>query len=148
MTCAACVRTIERSLENIEGVAGAQVNLASRSAQVSFDSTRTNPPSLIVAIEDAGYGAHEMTSGEDDLEARQAAEERGWRRRFIVSVVFTIPLLIVAMSHGAISFPGVEWFQLALALPVVRHEILERRQQESAELAPVVVGFFKGGVGE
>jgi Cu+-exporting ATPase len=119
MTCAACVRTIERSLENIEGVAGAQVNLASRSAQVSFDSSRTNPSSLIVAIEDAGYGAHEMSSSEDDLEARQAAEERGWRRRFIVAVVFTVPLLIVAMSHGAISFPGVEWFQLVLALPVV-----------------------------
>jgi Cu+-exporting ATPase len=119
MTCAACVRTIERRLEKVDGVADAQVNLASRSAQVHFDSTRTDPAALIAAVEDAGYGATETSGVDDDVEARQQAEEGGWRRRLIVSVVFTVPLLVVAMSHGAISFPGVEWLQLVLALPVV-----------------------------
>lgn len=119
MTCAACVRTIERRLEKVGGVSGAQVNLASRSAQVRFDATRTGPAALITAIEDAGYGASEQRPENDDLEARQQAEESGWRRRLVVSVTFTVPLVIIAMSHGAISFSGVEWLQLALALPVV-----------------------------
>ena len=119
MTCAACVRTIERRLEKVDGVAQAQVNLASNSAQVRFDAARTNPAQLIAAIEDAGYGAREAAAGVDDSEARQQAEQSGWRRRLIVSTVFTVPLLVIAMSHGAISFPGVEWLQLALALPVI-----------------------------
>ncbi len=119
MTCAACVRTIERRLEKVDGVAEAQVNLASNSAQVRFDAARTNPAQLISAVEDAGYGAREAEAGVDDSEARQEAEQTGWRRRLIVSVIFTVPLLVIAMSHGAISFPGVEWLQLALALPVI-----------------------------
>jgi Cu+-exporting ATPase len=119
MTCAACVRTIERRLEKVDGVADAQVNLASNSAQIRFDAARTSPAQLIAAVEDAGYGASEAQAGVDDSEARQEAEVRGWRRRLLVSVIFTVPLLIIAMSHGAISFAGVEWLQLALALPVI-----------------------------
>lgn len=119
MTCAACVRTIERRLEKVEGVVQAQVNLASNSAQVRFDKAQTTAAALIATIEDAGYEAREAKAGEDDTEARQQEEQSGWRRRLIVAIVFTIPLLIVAMSHGAITFSGVEWLQLALALPVV-----------------------------
>lgn len=121
MTCAACVRTIERRLARIDGVSDAQVNLATRSAQVRFDVTRTGPAALVTAIEDVGYGATEQRPEVDDLVDRQRDEEAGWRRRLIVSVVFTVPLLVIAMSHGAISFPGVDWLQLALALPVVAY---------------------------
>ncbi|MDA1235351.1 MAG: heavy metal translocating P-type ATPase [Acidobacteria bacterium] len=119
MTCAACVRTIERRLERVDGVAEAQVSLASNSAQVRFDPARTNPSQLIAAVEKAGYGARQATPGVDESVSRQQAEQSGWRRRLIVSVIFTVPLLVIAMSHGAIAFPGVEWLQLALALPVI-----------------------------
>jgi Cu+-exporting ATPase len=75
-----------------------------------------------MAFDDAGYEARlieEAGHGEHEHAEDEAEEERDWRRRLIVSAVFTIPLLILAMSHGAFHFPYAEWVQLALALPVV-----------------------------
>ena len=54
----------------------------------------------------------------DDLQARaQRDEYLTLRRKLIVAVAFTVPLVVVAMAH--VHFAGVNWLQLALALPVV-----------------------------
>jgi P-type Cu+ transporter len=57
MTCASCVRRVERTLSEKEGVAEASVNFAAEKASVTYDPTTTNPDDLIGAIRDAGYGA-------------------------------------------------------------------------------------------
>ncbi|MEZ5367277.1 MAG: copper ion binding protein [Bryobacterales bacterium] len=122
MTCAGCVHTIEQRVLKLPGVESAEVNLASGSAMVRFDAAKVDKERIAQAIDDAGYEArlveearsHEHDHGQDGEE-----EEREWRRRLIVSVIFTVPLLILAMSHGAIHVPHMEWVQLALALPVV-----------------------------
>jgi Cu+-exporting ATPase len=57
MTCASCVRRVERTLSEKEGVAEASVNFAAEKASVSYEPTATNPDDLIGAIRDAGYGA-------------------------------------------------------------------------------------------
>jgi P-type Cu+ transporter len=57
MTCASCVRRVERTLSEKEGVAEASVNFAAEKASVTYDPTTTNPDDLIGAITDAGYGA-------------------------------------------------------------------------------------------
>ena len=44
---------------------------------------------------------------------------RQWKTKLIVSSIFTVPLLVLAMSHGTIAFPGMEWLQLFLTLPVL-----------------------------
>ena len=56
MTCASCVRRVERALSKKEGVAEASVNFAAEKATVVYDSAATNPDELIGAIKDAGYG--------------------------------------------------------------------------------------------
>ncbi len=119
MTCAACVRTIERRVGGVQGVASAEVSLPAEAATVRYDSSKTGPAAIIAAIEDAGYHAHEKTADEPDVFERQQAEQSALKRRLVVSVLFTIPLLAIAMSHGSIAFPGVEWVELLLALPVV-----------------------------
>ncbi len=45
--------------------------------------------------------------------------ERKMRTRLIVSVAFSLPLAVIAMSHGAFGIPYEHWLQLALATPVV-----------------------------
>lgn len=55
MTCAACVRRVERKLEKIPGVT-ASVNLATDSAEVRVDYP-VEDATLIAAIENAGYTA-------------------------------------------------------------------------------------------
>jgi P-type Cu+ transporter len=65
MTCATCVRRVERALSTKEGVAEASVNFATERASVTYDPAATNPDELIGAINDAGYDANvrEMTFG-------------------------------------------------------------------------------------
>jgi Cu+-exporting ATPase len=65
MTCASCVRRVERALSRMEGVAEARVNFANERASVTYEPTVTSPDKLIGAVKDAGYGAdfREMTFG-------------------------------------------------------------------------------------
>jgi Cu+-exporting ATPase len=57
MTCASCVRRVERALSNHEGVEEASVNFASEIASVAYHPEATKPDELIGVISDAGYGA-------------------------------------------------------------------------------------------
>jgi Cu+-exporting ATPase len=57
MTCASCVRRIEKSLNKLDGVAGAQVNLATEVATVTYDPDSIDLDELIGAVTAAGYGA-------------------------------------------------------------------------------------------
>ena len=55
MGCASCAIKIEKSLENMEGVEGAQVNLATEKASVEYDPQNVGLNKLEKAVEDAGY---------------------------------------------------------------------------------------------
>ncbi|TXG84846.1 MAG: copper-translocating P-type ATPase [Thermomicrobiales bacterium] len=57
MTCASCVRRVERSLEKLPGVEQASVNLATERASVRFDPTQVQPAQLEEAVKRAGYVA-------------------------------------------------------------------------------------------
>ena len=56
MTCASCVRRVERTLGKVEGVASASVNLANERATVTYDPAQVQLPALQAAVEKAGYG--------------------------------------------------------------------------------------------
>jgi Cu+-exporting ATPase len=106
MTCAACARTIERTLAATSGVTRANVNLATNTATVEFDPARVRVGDFVTAIEDLGYGVPETEPAVD-------AAETQYRRRLIVAIVFTVPVMVLGMLHTA------PWIQLALTLPVV-----------------------------
>ena len=57
MTCASCVRRIEKSLNKVGGVAAAHVNLATEVATVTYDPDVVGLEQLIGAVTAAGYGA-------------------------------------------------------------------------------------------
>ena len=60
MTCASCVRRIERALTKVEGVSQAAVNLATEQAKVNYDPARSGLDQLAAAIRKAGYGVREL----------------------------------------------------------------------------------------
>ena len=133
MTCAACVRRVERALLRVPGVVEASVNLPLHRATVRFDPLQASEAELVEAIEQAGYeaiplrptSAGEGAEGEDPaarIAAAEEAEERGLRRDLILTAVLAIPLLVIAMSHGALPLLDGElglFLQFALATPVV-----------------------------
>ena len=114
------MHTIEQSVEAVPGVVRADVNLATGTASVEYDPAAVEVATIREAVDQAGYAARDATGVATEMpgEEEQREAER-WKRKFIVSAVFTAPLLVIAMSHGAISFPGVHWVLLLLTMPVV-----------------------------
>lgn len=121
MTCASCVRRVERAARGVAGVAEAQVSFATHKARIAIafgDSPQRISQEVIAAIEEAGYQASPAGGGA----AGEIEEARQLARQTLLAAALTVPLLIVAMSHGAL--PGlrgawVGWLQLALATPIV-----------------------------
>jgi Cu+-exporting ATPase len=56
MTCASCATRIERGVRKVAGVAGAQVNLATEQATITYDPQQVQPQQLVNAVEHTGYG--------------------------------------------------------------------------------------------
>jgi Cu+-exporting ATPase len=128
MTCANCAAAIERTLtKKVPGVQNASVNFATEKAHVEYIPGLVTLEDIAAAIEKAGYGAiipDENLEAEDaELMARRA-EIRSQTRKFLVGVLFALPLFLVSMgrdfgflghwSHAA----WVNWLFLALATPV------------------------------
>ncbi|MGB1249082.1 MAG: heavy metal translocating P-type ATPase [Candidatus Promineifilaceae bacterium] len=56
MTCANCVRSVERNAKKVDGVQEATVNFATEKATVVYDAKVADPQDVIARIEKAGYG--------------------------------------------------------------------------------------------
>jgi P-type Cu+ transporter len=60
MTCASCVRRIEKALSRTPGVAAASVNLATEQATVRYDPAKVTLEQLKASVEKAGYGVRSL----------------------------------------------------------------------------------------
>src|SRR5699024_7461419 len=118
MTCAACANRVERALNKLEGVT-ASANYATEKAHIlGLDA----PEAAIAVVKKTGYTPH--LPSDDDAWAARAAATRidSLRRRLIVSVLLTLPLMDLTIVLALVErwrFPGWQWLCIALALPVV-----------------------------
>ena len=102
MTCASCVRRVERALSGVEGVEGARVNLATEEATVDL-ADRMSLEILREAVDRAGYDLV-VTEGDEDardaLEAERRAEYATLKRKTIFAGVIAIFLVgYMALTH-------------------------------------------------
>src|SRR5215208_7161419 len=72
MTCASCVRRVEKGLAKVPGVTTANVNLATERATVAYDPAVADLASLRAAVERAGYRVREIPTAEATPAADQA----------------------------------------------------------------------------
>jgi P-type Cu+ transporter len=119
---------LERHLAELPGVVSADFNLADRGVRVEYLPDVVDVRALRAAIESFGYRVGEVAGAEDGgtaaerQEAAHDAEVRDLTRRFLLAAALTLPVLLIAMSHGRIpllDFRGNEWVQLLLTTPVV-----------------------------
>jgi Cu+-exporting ATPase len=110
MTCASCVRAIEKGTAKLEGVLEASVNLATEKVQITYNPELIRLSQIKQKIRDLGYDPHEIEINQkpDADTERKALEIKGMWRRFLLSAIFSVPLLYVAMG------PMIPW----LAWPV------------------------------
>ncbi|BBI59346.1 hypothetical protein HSBAA_06520 [Vreelandella sulfidaeris] len=78
MTCASCVKSVQKALERTEGVDTASVNFGSHSAQV-FGSAE--PQALIAAVEAVGYGAEPIVDMREAERTRAEQDAKTYQRR-------------------------------------------------------------------
>jgi Cu+-exporting ATPase len=57
MTCASCVRSVEKKLSKVSGVELARVNLGTGKATVEYDDSQAHIDQLIGAVEQIGFHA-------------------------------------------------------------------------------------------
>ena len=97
MTCSACVNRVERVTKKISGVQSAVVNFATEKLTVNIDEDEVGYGEIKAAVDKAGYKLikeEEKAEGKKKLEASKVL-----LIRFIVSLIFTVPLLIITMGH-------------------------------------------------
>ena len=125
MHCAGCVAKVERALRGVEGVAEANVNLATERATVWVDPGAPGLPAMRQAVEGVGYTipteiARTAESEKSDREAR-AAEDRRLRLKVWVGAVLSVPVLIGSMHEvfpWAPAWLAHPWLLWALTTPV------------------------------
>jgi len=138
MSCAACSASVERSVRKLNGVSDVNVSLLTNSMQVEYDPDATGPDAIISAVTGAGYGAScpaaapRAQEGHEKAADKAVEEARRMKTRLIVSIIFWIPLMYIAMFHmlpapafmhaafgganGAVAFA---FAQFLLLLPII-----------------------------
>src|SRR6266536_2886075 len=110
MTCASCVRRIEKALARVEGVEQASVNLATEKATVAYDPGRATPAQMKAAVERVGYGVREQqlaaiqpqtpveaaSEPEDPLEVERQRELDDLKHKWTISL--GVGLAMMALS--------------------------------------------------
>ncbi len=100
MSCAACAKRVEKAVGKLEGIESVSVNYATEKASVSYFPQQVRLSAIREAIEKAGYQALEANKADaaDEDRIRKQKEIRTLWTKFIVSAVFSLPLLYIAMA--------------------------------------------------
>lgn len=103
MTCSACSARIEKNINKTDGVLEANVNLLSNSMTVKFDEAVLSEGDIIKVVQDTGYGASSAERKKEAVKADQQSDAEKefieMKKRLIISFLFAIPLLYLAMGH-------------------------------------------------
>ncbi len=105
MTCAACVRAVERAVGKVAGVQSVAVNFATEKAQITYEPEVVRLSDIKGAVANAGYKAlNEGGLGTDEHQKGKDHEISVWWLKFGISGLFSLPLLYLAMG-GMLGFP-------------------------------------------
>jgi Cu+-exporting ATPase len=120
MTCASCVNRIERFLNRADGVAEANVNLATERATVRFDPTRIDRSGIVASIEAAGYEVGRetvATVGPDEAAAADEADRAAERRELLTGAIISLgigaTMMAIMFAPGGPPWPMLDvnrWF--------------------------------------
>lgn len=125
MTCGACIRTIERSLENSVGVKSARVNFSAARLAIEFDRRTVNAETLIATLDALGYRAVPFDA--DAMLASRTRHEQWLLRSMAVAgfAAANVMLLSVAIWAGHFQDMGpgtrtlLHWISGMVAVPAV-----------------------------
>ena len=124
-----CAGIVEKALKAAAGVQSVELNFALEKATVGYDREKTDFARIKKAIVNSGYDAEVADLG-DEMDKEKIAREsevKELKRRVILSIVFTIPVILLALPEmlgGVIDYPeflmkNVAVLQFFLSTPVM-----------------------------
>ena len=119
MSCASCAGSVESMLKAQQGVITAAVNYANSTASVEYVPTIAHAEDFKKTIQSIGYDlvVDESDEAAESLEALKQAHASTLKKRTILSVLFSIPLVIIGMFF--MDMPYANYIMWALATPVI-----------------------------
>jgi Cu+-exporting ATPase len=128
MTCASCVRRIEKALQKVQGVSDASVNLATERAKVVYDPSVTGIEQLRAAVERAGYGVgdmpteapHDREAGAQPVESANVAATEGTGEVLLPIEGMTCASCVTRVEKALRRVPGVQEASVNLATEKAR----------------------------
>ena len=106
MTCSSCQAHVEKAVSKLDGVEEVNVSLLSNSMNVTYKEDKVTTQDIIKAVEHAGYQASSLkesagnkVGNREEKKDNVALELKEMKFRLIVSFIFLVPLMYVAMYH-------------------------------------------------
>lgn len=96
MTCSACSNRVERVTRKLNGVQSSAVNFATEKLTVNINEDEVGYAEIKAVVDKAGY---KLVKDEEQVTEKKLDESQILLIRFIVSLIFTTPLLIITMGH-------------------------------------------------
>ena len=137
MTCASCVRRIEKALGKAVGVLEASGNLATEKARVAYDPALVTPEQLQTAVEQAGYGMRDMPTATTPVAIAQAQTNGR------VNSEEAVAMSSVSVVTNALRLRG---FRRPASAEEIPHPPLGERAREYDYLASIVVAAFAADI--
>ncbi len=131
MTCTACAVAIEKNVGKLKGIQEVAVNFATEKMKVAYDEAIVDEAGIVSEIRNTGYDADvSLVRKDHDAKDNVKKHEESMRRRFLISLIFTVPVFYLAMG-GMLGLPmpgflaGIEnslilaMVQMLLTIPVM-----------------------------
>ena len=140
MTCASCVRNVERALKKPLGVLDVNVNLANERATINYLPGAIRRADLVKAVEAAGYGVLDLSKAAPgtEVDAERAAREaeiQRQQRNLLIGIAFTLPLFILSMGRDFV-------MQAAMSAPAAMDGMAGMSAPDPATLVSPLVAWL------
>lgn len=99
MTCSACANRVERVTKKLEGVENSTVNFATEKLTIKVNEDEISYGDIKAAVDKAGYKLIKEEVKDKEKQGEGKSEASKLLTRFISSLIFTVPLLIITMGH-------------------------------------------------
>ncbi|RFA27933.1 heavy metal translocating P-type ATPase [Alkalilimnicola ehrlichii] len=119
-----CAGLVAGSIKRLPGIAAVRTNIAEHRVIVRFDPRQTEPATIRLAVERAGYDVAAVDEGASATPEAEAAIEEAylstaWRRLWIAAVPATLIMVIMMVHMFVAPIPGYLAIVAILAFPVV-----------------------------
>jgi P-type Cu+ transporter len=99
MTCSACANRVERVTKKLDGVENATVNFATEKLTIEVNEDEISYSDIKAAVDKAGYKLIKEDVKDKEKQGEKKSEASKLLTRFIYSLIFSVPLLIITMGH-------------------------------------------------